>query len=532
MIKLLVKKQLTEIFRSYFYDAKKNKARSRASTIGFIVLFVLLMAGLLGGMFTWLSLSLCGDFAAMQLGWLYFDLLGGLGILLGAFGSVFNTYAGLYLAKDNDLLLSLPIPVRAMMASRLLGVYLMGLMYSVVVTLPAVIVYWAVASHSLAAILGGVIMILTVSVIVLILSCVLGWAVAKISLKLKNKSFITVFVSLAFLGAYYFFYFKAQSMIGVLIANAVEYGGKIKGKAYLLYLFGRIGEGDWLAITLMAAIILALFAVMWTLLSRSFLKIATASGKTARAVYKEKTVKMRSVSRALLAKEFGRFTASPNYMLNCGLGILILPVCGILLLVKGGMIISILNQVFGAETGTTPVLVCTMICVLVSMNDMVVPSVSLEGKNIWLAQSLPVTPWQVLRAKLSVQLFLTGIPALFCLGCTLFVLPYSPVQILLVLLTVSAYVVFSALLGLTLGLKMPNLTWTNEIAPIKQSVAVMVAMFGGWIYSVALCGIYLMWAYKIGMVIYLTIVAALTLLISAGLYTWIKKRGTEVFAAL
>ena len=70
MIKLLVKKQLTEIFRSYFYDAKKNKARSRASTIGFIVLFVLLMAGLLGGMFTWLSLSLCGDFAAMQLGWL------------------------------------------------------------------------------------------------------------------------------------------------------------------------------------------------------------------------------------------------------------------------------------------------------------------------------------------------------------------------------------------------------------------------------------------------------------------------------
>ena len=60
----------------------------------------------------------------------------------------------------------------------------------------------------------------------------------------------------------------------------------------------------------------------------------------------------------------------------------------------------------------------------------------------------------------------------------------------------------------------------------------MVAMFGGWIYSVALCGIYLMWAYKIGMVIYLTIVAALTLLISAGLYTWIKKRGTEVFAAL
>ena len=31
MVKLLLKKQLSEIFRSYFYDAKKNKPRSKAA---------------------------------------------------------------------------------------------------------------------------------------------------------------------------------------------------------------------------------------------------------------------------------------------------------------------------------------------------------------------------------------------------------------------------------------------------------------------------------------------------------------------
>ena len=36
MLKLLVKKQLSEIFRSYFYDAKKNKKRSTGTTILFI----------------------------------------------------------------------------------------------------------------------------------------------------------------------------------------------------------------------------------------------------------------------------------------------------------------------------------------------------------------------------------------------------------------------------------------------------------------------------------------------------------------
>ena len=36
-------------------------------------------------------------------------LMGLLAVFLGAFGSVFNTYSGLYLAKDNDLLLSMPM---------------------------------------------------------------------------------------------------------------------------------------------------------------------------------------------------------------------------------------------------------------------------------------------------------------------------------------------------------------------------------------------------------------------------------------
>ena len=34
-------------------------------------------------------------------------------LALGIFGSVFNTFASLYQAKDNDLLLSLPIPIYA-----------------------------------------------------------------------------------------------------------------------------------------------------------------------------------------------------------------------------------------------------------------------------------------------------------------------------------------------------------------------------------------------------------------------------------
>ena len=531
MVKTLLKKQIGEIFRSYFYDAKKNKPRSKASTILFILFFVFLMVGILGGMFALLSYVICGAFVSVEMGWMYFCIMGLLAILLGAFGSVFNTYSGLYLSKDNDLLLSMPIPVRSIMVSRLLGVYLMGLMYSAVVILPAIIVYWLTAPLTPAVIIGSLLFVLLLSVIVLILSCVLGWVVAKISLKLKNKSIMAALIALVALGAYYFFYFKAQSMIEDLVTNALVYGMKVKGAAYSLYLFGRYAEGDWVAIAVFTAAVAVLFALLWYVLSRSFLGIVTSTGKTARREYKEKTVQRQSVSRALLGKELGRFLSSANYMLNCGLGTLLLPVGGIALLVKGSMAAELLDELL-ARPGCTSLLLCTGICMVAAMNDMAAPSVSLEGRNLWLAQSLPIPPWQVLQAKLSVQLLLTGIPALFCCVCLQIVCPASPVERVLLMLVPLLYVLLSALFGLFLGVKMPNLTWTNELVPIKQSASVMIALLGGWAYGVALAGLYLAFAWRLGLALYLTLFALVTAVGCVVLYRWLKTRGAELFASL
>lgn len=242
MLKLLVKKQLTEIFRAYLYDAKKNRARSKAATVGYIIFFILLMVGVIGGMFTLLSLAMCQDMAKVGMSWFYFAIMGLMAILLGAFGSVFTTYSSLYLPKDNDQLLSLPIPVNTLIAARLLGVYLMGLMYSGVVVLPAIIVYWVTVSAAPLHLLAGVLFLLLISLFVMAISCLLGWVVAKVSLKLKNKSFVTVVLSLVFFGLYYYFFsFKANSLLTELLQNIALYGDKVRSSAYPVYLFGQAG---------------------------------------------------------------------------------------------------------------------------------------------------------------------------------------------------------------------------------------------------------------------------------------------------
>ena len=532
MLKQLVKKQMAEIFRSYLYDAKKSQKRAKGTVILYFALFVFLMVGVLGGMFTFVAMMLCDAMAAVDMGWLYFTLMGLVAIFMGAFGSVFNTYSSLYLAKDNDLLLSLPIPLRVIISSRLVTVYLMGLMYSAVVIVPAVVVYWIQVAHSAAAIVGGILTVAIVSLIVLLLSCLLGWVVAKISLRLKHKSITTVLVSLLGIGLYYFIYFKAQTVISDLVANAVVYGVKIKGAAYPLYLFGRMAEGDWTAMLMVSAVTAVLTALTWLLLSRSFLRLATSGGSAAKARYREKKARVCSLPAALLGKECRRFVSSPNYMLNCGMGVLLIPAAGVLLLVKGGEWMAPLKTMLPGAESTLAALVISVACLLASMNDMAAPSVSLEGKSLWVLQSLPVSAWEVLKAKLKMQLVFTGIPMLVFLACALPVLGLSPALSLLAAAGSLLSVLLLALFGLTMGLKMPNLHWTSEIAPVKQGGSGAFALLGGWVYALLPGGAAMALGRNLHPAVIPAVFCLLTAVLCALLYAWLKNRGAKVFAAL
>lgn len=534
MLKILVKKQLSEIFRGYFYDAKKNKARSKVSIALYIALFLFVMVGILGGIFTMASIGLCTVLGTTEVSWLYFASMGMLAVLLGTFGSVFSTYSTLYLAKDNDLLISMPIPVGVLMASRLLSVYVMGLLYSSCVLLPAIIVYWVMVSASVKAIFGGVLFLLLNSILVLTLACAFGWIVAKISVRLKNKSIVTVIIYIALMGGYYFVYYKAQGAMGNLAKNLVANGEKIKKAAYPLYLFGQAGTGDPLAILITAVGVGVLFGIMWHLVSSSFLKIATTSVQTSQKAYRKKTVKKQPVNAALLNKELAHFKSSPNYILNCGMGSILLLIAGPALIWKGNMLFSTLERVCGKNVGGVSLLTCTMVCLLAAMNDVSAPSVSLEGKNLWLLQSLPVTPWQILYAKFMTHITVTVLPMVVCYTCVLFVYPdnLGDISTILGIYTVS-YVILSSLFGLFLGINMPNINWTNETAPIKQSACVALTLLGNFVYPLIPVAVYfLTGAGNLGFTAYASIWIAITLGLSAVLYFWLKTKGSEKFADL
>ena len=523
MLGTLLKKELYELNRSFFYDAKKGKMRSKGAAALYIALYALLVVGVLGSIFTMLAFTLGAALVPAGYGWLYFLLFSLMATALGVFGSVFNTFSGLYMAKDNDLLLSMPIPVR----------YILALMFSGIILIPGAVVYFFFAKPTAGAVLGALLLVLLISLVVLVLTCALGFVVARISAKLKNKSFLTVLLSLVFLGAYYFFYFRASTIINALIENMTTVGDALRGNAYPLYLIGRVGEGDGMATLIVTAAVLALTALTYLLLERSFIAIATAKGGTAKARYRERAAVRRTPARAMLAKEFARFTSSPSYMLNCGLGTLMLPIAAVYLLIRCETVRDVVSSWFAWDTDFPAAIAIGCICLLASMNDTAAPSVSLEGKSLWIAQSLPVHPWTALRAKLAVQLILTAPPVLFASVSALFVLRPSLAASVAVVVLPLLYVLLSALFGLMLGVRNANLVWTNEIIPIKQSVSVMLALLSGWGYAALyVLGYLFLGGIGVNFFVFtgafLLVTAALCIL----LYRWLRTRGAARFAAL
>lgn len=534
MLGILLKKQVTEAFRSFFYDAKKNRNRPKIQIILLFTLFALLMFGFLGGAFGVMAYYMCPPLIEADVGWLYFIVFSLFAIVFGAFGSVFNTYSGLYLSKDNDLLLSMPIPVKYIIISRLLNVYLLGLMYSGLIIFPAIVIYWVFAKITFANFIGGLALIFIISLIVLILSCSLGWVVARISLRLKNKSFFVVIISLLGFAFYYFLYFQANEVVEDLLENAATYGQNIKGSAYFLYMFGRIGEGDWLSLLIYLVGVLAVTALVFMILSFNFIKIATTVGASKKVVYKEKLNKQKPVFITVLNKEFKRFFSSALYMLNCGMGILFTIILGVVVIFFGKDVVASIEPHLLEFPGLFVAIICAFLFSLASMNDIAAPSISLEGKTIWIYQSLPIKPKIILHAKAMVQIILTTIPMLVAIIPIVVVINTSILNKILIGVIALIYVVFSSYSSLFLGLRFANLSWTNEMMPIKQGAAVTISIFGGWGLAIVFLGLYFLFSYFLGLniaiylIIFIVIFAALTILI----IHYLNHRGSERFAQL
>lgn len=530
MIKTLLKKQLMEINVRMIRNGKTGRKNSVLTIVMMTVLYVVVFG--LAGIFFWgIGSVLCGPLVQAGVGWLYLTLMFLLAVLFGVFGNVFTTYSSLYLAKDNEFLLSMPIKPGIILAVRIIGVWIWGILYESIVLLPTLLVYWIQAACSPERLLGGIGLILFGSLIVLSLSCIIGYIVAGISVRLKHKNLVIVLVSLAGMAVYYYVTVQASQLLQKFLQQAVFFGEKIRNTIPILSWPGRAGEGDLLSLLLIGAISLILFAAVYLLMSRSFLKISTTASPGFQSSHRKRTLKTGNQAAALLMKERRRFTSSAVYMLNTSLSSVFLTIGGIYLLAQKKQVMEILEELEALKS-LFPMAACFALCGLGAMNDITAPSISIEGKNLWILQSLPVKPWDVLKAKLKLHLLVTWIPLLFCTVCFLMILQPGIGDGILILLLPALYVIFSAELGLAVNLKLPKLDWTNEIVPIKQGMSVLVTLIAGIPTLIGAGFAYYFLSTWISPGLFLMIFTFVMVAADAGLMLWLKTRGSRIFSRL
>ena len=522
MIRALLKKQLLELGAAFVRSSKTGRRRSRAGTFGYALLFTVLML-LVMLSFGSMALPLAVTLVPQGLDWLYFVLMELSALTVSVLASAFTSYGHLFRCRDNQQLLALPIPPGAIFAVRCGGVYLTGLIYLLLAWVPSVVCYALAAPRPGGALLAALPVALALAGVSMVLAVLLGWAVALLNRRARHKSLVTIVGTLLFLAVYYAVFQWVGNSVEALAVDAVQAGAAAGRAAAPLRLLGLAAVGNVPALLLF-------LALCGKALAKPYLRLLTLEPGRAKVEYRAKTQKKQPPRRALLRRELLHLGACPMWLLNCALSSLLLPVLGAAALWKAADLRAF-TAAYPPES--LPMLVCGMVCTIAAMNFITAPSVSLEGGTLWLLQSLPVAPQQVLRVKVELQLLLTLPGAWFCAGCAMAALRIPAGQGLLVLAVLAAFVWLTAQMGLALGLCLPNLHWVSEAAVVKQSAASMLAMFGGWLLAGGVLFLPLtLLDYAVPPLAAQTVCLAVLLGLDLLLHRWLCTRGAARFAAL
>lgn len=548
MIKALLKKQFLELF-SVFFRGKNGKKVAGGKAALYIFLYVMLILMVVGysSMF---AIGLGATyFASPDTAWAYFGMGAIAAVTIAIVGSVFMTYNSLYLAKDNEFLLSLPIQSWKLLFVRLFGVWFAGFAWESLVLLPFFVIFYAMAPGLVTA-LGVVFQILLwigLSFVILFMTAILGWLIAKVATHLgRYKTLVIILLFLAGFAGYMFLISQLEGGIMALF-NDPEAISEGLGGFMPAYAFGKACLGSPLHGIIFFIISIALFALVYWVLTITFNKILMSNNKGKAITSNKRQDKQKSVNSTLIKREFKHYLSNAMYILNSSLGYIFLPIIGVLALVNHDAIQVAIHTmaVDGAGDGVSPDAIEAMIKALLPIaiffavgflagtSVITAPSVSLEGKKISVLQAFPIHMKQVLWSKIEFHC-LIALP--FVLSSVIMVgigLGLEILDVIIVVILSAIMVFFFGVFGLACNLKYPMLNWTNENVALKQSMSVLFCVLVGVLAPIVFALLYFFVFINFLMPsIYLLIIAALFGLVSWLILRWLNTKGAEKFQYL
>ena len=468
---LLLSTSQRNIFR-YSKDKKKRK-RIVGNTIGLILLYAMLMA---------YCVAMCVGYGVLGIIREAPVMCALVISLMAFFFTVFKTNGYLFNFKEYDMLMALPFEAKTVAAGKFLYMYVKSLPWYLSISFAMLIGYGYYARPAVFVYPMWVVLSFFLPVIPMLAASFLGFLIAKISAGFRKTNTVQTVLTFIFI----LFCFSLRFIIEGIFRNdeveaVLEKTSEITEKAAEIYL-----PAGWFAnaitkhsvpdILLLAGGSALLFWVLFTVVGRSYRSINSALKSHAAARnYKMTQQKQRSVLRAIVFKEYKRLTGSTLYMTNGAFGELLAGLMGLATLLIGfDKIIAVVTQGAPIDSSILQPAIPFIIYFFIGMMATTVCSPSLEGKNYWIVQSLPIEKKTLYQGKMLFNMALTVPFMVFAVLCLCISAKAPLLNTVLYLILGIVLCAFSTSWGCVCGIKHMRLDWENEIEVIKQGTAVAV----------------------------------------------------------
>lgn len=391
--------------------------------------------------------------------------------------TIYRAKSVLFDSSDNDMLFTLPIPVKTILASRLITLLLINYAFAALIFLPSLVVYGIHAQVGLIFYLIGVIEFMVLPCIPTVLAGVVGYVIAYFSSKTNRKKVVEIIATFGVCIGILVFFSMIQT-IGMQFVTHIDkiekimqtYGFVIQQMQLALF------ETNLLSLAILIGINILVFLVFVWALSGNYQNIINRLkiGKV-RKQNKKTTYTSHRIATTLIKKEWNHYVSTPVYIVNTAFGVILLVIMTVYAIFANT---DQLLQMIAQEGVEIPIflLLAVIVSFIISISNVSASSISLEGKNLWILKSMPVSISQIFRSKVVFHMIITVPIPMICTAILGGILHLPIAKIILLLLYEIVLGLVVGQFGLMINLRHPKLTYTSESQVVKQSVSSFISV--------------------------------------------------------
>lgn len=417
--------------------------------------------------------------------------------------SFLKTSGYLFAFQDYDMLMSLPLSVKTIVTGKFLYMYLNNLLFSLAVMLPmgsAYLIYSFSLSFAVKA--AACLMWIVAAVLAPLLPMTVAAVFGTIATAIGSKSRFKVLVQVVFMMIFVCGLIALNIFLNIMeIGDNGEFIHRIEDITQIVQqqvhrfypisvLFdtavNKQGILEFLGFVVLSLGVYYLFAV---LVAKKYHTINTAlMSKGKKTVYHMKEQKARSVIASMVYKEWKRMLSSAPYLLNIGVGMLLSVVASVVCLTVGRSMLMENEKVFKI------ILECRysapfMVAIFLTMSCTTSVSLSLEGKNLWILLSLPVSWKTILKSKMAFNMVFLLPAAFICTVCFGITLQLDALSFLLFFAALVTVISFSTVIGMFFNVCFQKYQWENEVEVVKQGMSVSLGILVNMFLQMILVGV-------------------------------------------